>query len=128
MVEIGVKMGAEGARPWRYFLDPWNVFDFIIVAVCFLPFNREYAAVLPLLRLLRVLKLVRALPRLQVLVGAPILRPFYTLSASRHRFCDCSSRLHHQDTDSATVLHALHACNIKTQILRLLCKIATWRR
>jgi voltage-gated sodium channel len=70
VVEIAIKMGAEGTRPWRYFLDPWNLFDFAIVAVCFLPFNAEYAAVLRLLRLLRVLKLVRALPRLQVLVGA----------------------------------------------------------
>ncbi len=70
VIEIAIKMGAEGARPWRYFLDPWNIFDFAIVAVCFLPFNAEYAAVLRLLRLLRVLKLVRALPRLQILVGA----------------------------------------------------------
>jgi voltage-gated sodium channel len=70
VAEILIKMGAEGTKPWRYFLDPWNIFDFLIVAVCFLPFNAEYAAVLRLLRLLRVLKLVRALPRLQVLVGA----------------------------------------------------------
>ena len=70
VAEIGVKMGAEGSRPWRYFFDPWNVFDFLIVAVCFLPIGAEYVAVLRLARLLRVLKLVRALPRLQVLVGA----------------------------------------------------------
>ncbi len=70
VLEIIIKMGAEGRRPWRYFLDPWNIFDFIIVAVCFLPINAEYAAVLRLLRRLRVLKLVRALPRLQILVGA----------------------------------------------------------
>ena len=68
--EIVVKMGAEGSKPWRYFYDPWNIFDFTIVAVCFLPLNAEYAAVLRLLRLLRVLKLVRALPRLQILVTA----------------------------------------------------------
>jgi len=70
VVEIVIKVGAEGNKPWRYFLDPWNIFDFVIVAVCFLPFDTEYAAVLRLLRLLRVLKLVRALPRLQILVGA----------------------------------------------------------
>ena len=29
--EIVVKVLAEGKKPWRYFLDPWNVFDFIIV-------------------------------------------------------------------------------------------------
>ncbi len=70
VAEIAVKMGAEGKRPWRYFLDPWNIFDFVIVAVCFLPFDAQYVAVLRLARLLRVLKLVTALPRLQILVGA----------------------------------------------------------
>ena len=70
VVEIVVKMGAEGTRPYRYFLDPWNVFDFAIVAVCFLPFNASGAAILRLARLLRVLKLVRALPKLQILVSA----------------------------------------------------------
>jgi len=70
VAEIVVKVGAEGRKPWRYFLDPWNIFDFAIVAVCFLPFDASGAAVLRLARLLRVLKLVRALPRLQVLVAA----------------------------------------------------------
>ena len=69
-VEIIVKMGAEGRKPWRYFGDPWNVFDFTIVVVCFLPLNAHYMAVLRLARLLRVLKLVRALPKLQILVNA----------------------------------------------------------
>jgi voltage-gated sodium channel len=70
VAEIAIKMGAHGRRPWRYFLDPWNVFDFLIVAVCFMPINAQYVTVLRLARLLRVLKLVRALPKLQVLVGA----------------------------------------------------------
>ena len=68
--EALMKIGAEGSRPWRYFKDPWNVFDFTIVAVCFMPFDAQYVAVLRLLRLLRVLKLVRTMPRLQILVGA----------------------------------------------------------
>lgn len=70
VVEIVVKMGAEGRRPWRYFTDGWNVFDFIIVAAAFLPVGSQYVTVLRLARLLRVLKLVRALPRLQLLVSA----------------------------------------------------------
>jgi len=70
VAEIVVKMGAEGKTFWRYFYDPWNVFDFIIVAVCFMPFNASFVAVLRLVRLLRVLKLVTAIPKLQVLVGA----------------------------------------------------------
>lgn len=70
VTEIAIKMGAQGARPWRYFRDPWNVFDFTIVAAAFLPFAAQYATVLRLLRLLRVLRLVRAVPKLQLLVGA----------------------------------------------------------
>lgn len=70
VAEVIVKMGAEGSRPWRYFRDPWNVFDFIVVAASFLPFGGQTVVVLRLVRLLRVLKLVRALPKLQLLVSA----------------------------------------------------------
>ncbi len=71
VAEVLIKMVAEGSRPWRYFRDPWNVFDFLIVFVCFLPLNNAgFVAVLRLARLLRVLKLVKALPKLQVIVTA----------------------------------------------------------
>lgn len=70
IIEIVVKMGAEFPKPHRYFLDPWNIFDFVIVVACFIPGMGQYAVVLRLLRLLRVLKLVRALPKLQILVSA----------------------------------------------------------
>lgn len=69
-VEILLKMVAEVPRVHRYFLEPWNVFDFLIVASVLLPFGAEYITVLRLLRLLRVLRLVHALPRLQIIVGA----------------------------------------------------------
>jgi voltage-gated sodium channel len=68
--EIAVKMGAEGRQPWRYFKDPWNIFDFLVVAACFLPVGAQYVTVLRLARLLRVLRLVHALPKLQLLVSA----------------------------------------------------------
>ena len=70
VIEIIVKMAAHGRRWYRYFLDPWNVFDFVIVAVCFLPGDNEYAAVLRLARVLRALRLMTALPQLQLIVGA----------------------------------------------------------
>ncbi|MDX6767184.1 MAG: ion transporter [Candidatus Methylacidiphilales bacterium] len=70
VLEILLKLASELPRPWRYFRDPWNVFDFSIVAVCLLPFHSEFAAVLRLARVLRVLRLVTALPKLQLLVGA----------------------------------------------------------
>lgn len=70
LVEIAVKVAAEGRKPWRYFGDAWNVFDFLIVAASFLPFAGQHVVVLRLARLFRVLRLVRALPKLQILVAA----------------------------------------------------------
>ena len=72
-IEAAMKMGAHGSRPYRYFANPWNVFDFTIVVVCFLPMDSQYAAVLRLARVLRVLRLVSVVPRLQLLV-ATLLR------------------------------------------------------
>eukprot|EP00949_MAST-11_sp_MAST-11-sp1_P001290 g1290.t1 len=67
--EMEVKLVAEGRRPWLYFTDAWNVFDFFIVFAGFIPLGGGGAImVLRLLRLLRVLKLVRALPKLRILV------------------------------------------------------------
>jgi voltage-gated sodium channel len=70
VAEIMIKVVAEGDKPWRYFRDPWNVFDFSIVAVSLLPVGGQYVTVLRLARLLRVLRLVHVLPRLQLLVNA----------------------------------------------------------
>lgn len=72
IIEIVVKILAEGKKPWLYFTDGWNIFDFIIVAAAFMPFGGSSIAILRLLRLLRVLKLIKALPKLQMLVGALI--------------------------------------------------------
>ena len=69
-LEVLIKMTAEYPKPWRYFLDPWNVFDFLVVGAAYLPVDAQFVTVLRLARVLRVLKLVRALPKLQVLVSA----------------------------------------------------------
>ena len=70
LLEVVLKLAAEGRRPWRYFLDPWNVFDFTVTAICLLPFNAQFAQVLRLGRVARSMRLVTALPRLQLIVGA----------------------------------------------------------
>ena len=70
IVEALLKMAAHGRQPWRYFADGWNVFDFLIIAICVLPVGGPFAAVLRLARALRLLRLVSALPKLQLLVGA----------------------------------------------------------
>lgn len=68
--EAALKIISYLPRPLEYFKDPWNVFDFAIVAICFLPFDAQYVAVLRLARVLRVLRLLTVVPRLQLLVGA----------------------------------------------------------
>ena len=68
--EAALKIAAGGRRWYDYFRDPWNVFDFTIVVVCFLPVDAQYAQVLRLARVLRALRLVSAIPKLQLLVGA----------------------------------------------------------
>lgn len=72
VAEIALKILAKGRRPLDYFHDGWNIFDFTIVAVCLLPVSGPFAAVLRLVRTLRLLRLVSALPKLQLLVGALI--------------------------------------------------------
>lgn len=70
IVEAFLKIAAHGRHPWRYFADGWNVFDFLIVVICLLPVGGPFAAVMRLSRALRLLRLVSALPKLQLLVGA----------------------------------------------------------
>ena len=70
IVEIALKIIAHGRRPFDYFRDGWNVFDFSIVALLLMPGTGGFGAVLRLARVLRLLRLVTALPKLQLLVGA----------------------------------------------------------
>lgn len=68
-VEVAIKIIAEGKKPWNYFKDSWNVFDFIIVLVCFLPIGARFIAVARLVRIFRVLRLITAFPQLRLIVG-----------------------------------------------------------
>ncbi len=72
-IEAAMKILAEGKKPSNYFRNPWNLFDFAIVTVCLLepilPIDGSFIPVLRLARILRVLRLVSAVPKLQVLVG-----------------------------------------------------------
>ncbi len=72
LAEMALKLAAHGRRPWDYFRDGWNVFDFTIVVLCLLPVGGPFAAALRLVRTLRLLRLITALPKLQLLVGALI--------------------------------------------------------
>jgi voltage-gated sodium channel len=72
IIEALLKLTAHAPRPWNYFRDGWNVFDFTVIVLCLLPMDSQFAVVLRLGRTLRLLRLVSALPKLQLLVGALI--------------------------------------------------------
>ena len=69
-LEIVIRIGAFGRQWLKFFTEAWNLFDFIVVALCFLPLDANYLAVLRLVRVLRVLRLISVVPRLQMLVEA----------------------------------------------------------
>lgn len=73
VIEAVIKILAEGNRPKNYFKNPWNVFDFSIVVACLLGpvihLGADFLPVLRLARILRVLRLVSAIPKLQLLVS-----------------------------------------------------------
>ncbi len=72
-IEIALKIISNGKKPWVYFLDPWNVFDFVIVVVCLIPFNdTHYFAVFRILRVLRILRMITVFPKLRLIISALI--------------------------------------------------------
>lgn len=66
IIELGIKMTAYRSRFWR---SPWNVFDFLVVAVALVPGAGPWA-VLRTLRVLRVLRLLTIIPSLRMVVAA----------------------------------------------------------
>lgn len=66
VVELLAKIFVQRSRFVR---DPWNLFDFVVVAVALLPASGPLA-VLRALRILRVLRLITVVPSLRRVVGA----------------------------------------------------------
>jgi len=71
VLEVIIKIYAEGSKPWRYFLSGWNLFDFFIVIAGFAPIiihaithsstegDFHYLAAARVIRLARALRVVR---------------------------------------------------------------------
>ena len=119
ILEVIVKIIAYGKKPLKYFKNSWNIFDFSIVVVCILPIeSNEFVAVLRLARVLRVLKLVSALPRLQVLVGAvlksvPSIGYVFLLASLHFYIYGCMATFLYSDNDP------IHFRNLQTSMLSL---------
>jgi voltage-gated sodium channel len=72
VVELGLRIGAYGRRPQDFFRSGWNVFDFVVIAVAFVPGLRANSTLLRLARLARVVRVIRLLPDLRVLLTAVV--------------------------------------------------------
>lgn len=73
VLEAVLKIAAQAPRIDRYFRDGWNVFDFLVVVLSFVPFTDKYALVVRLVRVLRVVRVMTVLPELRLII-ATLLR------------------------------------------------------
>jgi len=78
IVELTLRIAAFGKQWPRFFASGWNVFDFVVVALCLFPAVGELSAVARLARVLRAMRLVSFLPNLQLLVEA-LLKSFASM-------------------------------------------------
>ena len=69
VVELACKIMA---LKWQFPRDPWNIFDFVIVGISFVP-AVGWLTVLRSMRVLRVLRLISGIPRLRMIVQSLLL-------------------------------------------------------
>jgi voltage-gated sodium channel len=63
---------ASYRRPWRFFLEGWNVFDFIVIGIAFLPGLSNSSTIFRLARLARIVRVVHLLPDVRILITGVI--------------------------------------------------------
>jgi voltage-gated sodium channel len=82
VVELALRMIAYGRRPWDFFRNGWNAFDFVVVSLAFVPGIRESSTLLRLARLLRIVRIFRVLPDLRILVVGVVrsLPPLFSMT------------------------------------------------
>ncbi len=66
VVELTLRIYAHG---WRFFRDPWGIFDLAIVGIALVPASGAFS-VLRALRILRALRLVSAIPSMRRVVAS----------------------------------------------------------
>jgi voltage-gated sodium channel len=78
--ELLLRILSYGKKPWMFFKQGWNIFDFVVIAAS--PLLSGQTAVLRLLRLLRLVRIFRFLPEVRVLTTSIIrsLPPLMSLA------------------------------------------------
>lgn len=69
IVEAALKITAVAPRFRLYFGNGWNLFDFSIIVLSLIPATGEFALVARLVRILRALRLISAVPQLRLIVA-----------------------------------------------------------
>lgn len=70
-VELILRVLSYGNRPWEFFRQGWNVFDFCIVVFSFGLFSGQ-TIILRLLRIFRLIRIFRFLPEVRVLTSSVV--------------------------------------------------------
>jgi voltage-gated sodium channel len=65
VIELILRLVSYGKKPWKFFKEGWNVFDFVIIGLT--PFFQGQTAVIRLLRLMRLIRIFRFLPEVRIL-------------------------------------------------------------
>jgi voltage-gated sodium channel len=71
LVELIMRLVSYGKRPWEFFRQGWNIFDFTIVVLSFGVFTGE-TIILRLLRIFRLIRIFRFLPEVRVLTSSVV--------------------------------------------------------
>jgi len=69
--ELLLRILSYGTKPWKFFQQGWNIFDFVIVVFSFGFFSGE-AIILRLLRIFRLIRIFRFLPEVRVLTSSVV--------------------------------------------------------
>lgn len=69
--ELLIRILSYGSKPWEFFRQGWNIFDFTIVILSFGIFSGE-TIILRLLRLFRLIRIFRFLPEVRVLTSSVV--------------------------------------------------------
>jgi voltage-gated sodium channel len=68
IAELALRIISYGKKPWMFFTGPWNVFDFLVIAL--IPVFSNQTVILRLLRLLRIVRLFRFMPEVRILTNS----------------------------------------------------------
>lgn len=69
--ELLMRILSYGKKPWEFFKQGWNIFDFLIVTLSFGIFGGE-TIILRLLRIFRLIRIFRFLPEVRVLTTSVV--------------------------------------------------------